>query len=286
MTDQYPLSTRGKPTARTYGTHDPELSLALVWHTTETGSWPGYQLGLTAPHHSYKALTREWRWHGPAVDERVGTMRSSKATGTPANEKAYQVEIIAYSNRSIAAMSSGWLWVGDFTDDHYGDLADFAAWLATVITIDMGQVTPTPPGGWKSGSGSPLRLDRDAWLAFDGMTAHGAVTGQKHWDTGVLDLQRISDLSTLEDDMFPKRGDTSPTVLAYQYLLMALGYEFNPPAELFGGTMRDALRDLGRRLGLDFDGEEVGPKEYAALHAGPAAIPHDHPMPASRTGTS
>lgn len=201
-TARYPLATRGAPTARTYGAHDPALPLALTWHTTETGSWPGYRLGRVAPHHTYKPVTRQWRWHGAPVDQRVGTMRSSLWTRTPANEKAYQVEIVAYSNRSIAAMNPGWLWVGDFTADHYRDLAEFAAWLATVTDVDVSYVTPTPVGGWTSGSASPHRLDRDTWLAFDGITAHGAVTGQAHWDTGVLDLQRISDdASTLEDDM-------------------------------------------------------------------------------------
>ena len=188
----YPPARKGSPAARTYGALDADLPPALTWHTTETVSWPSYSLGLTAPHYSYKPATREWRWHGADLGRRVGTMRSSLRTGTPANEKAWQVEIVAYSSLYHSTLRPGGLWVGNFSDAHYEDLAAFAGWLAEVTPLDLSHVMSTPPLGWTAGADSPLRLTRDAWLAFDGVGCHGGVTGQTHWDTGVLDLDRIA----------------------------------------------------------------------------------------------
>lgn len=88
--------------------------------------------------------------------------------------------------------------------------------------------------------------------------------------------------SNMEDDiMFCKRGETSEIVLMWQYLLQALGYEFDPPSEFFGGTMVLALKGLG------FDGQQVDAEEAAAIlirtgtgTGGPYALldhPHDIP---------
>ena len=220
---------RGAPTARTYGPLPKgDLPLALVYHTTETGSWPSYNLGLVAPHYSYKATTREWRWHGAPLDRYVGTMRSSRRTGTPANEKSIQVEIIAYSNKIVADRRSSRIWVGDFEEHHYQDLAAFAVWVSAETDIHLDHVTSTPSGGWKFGSGSSFRLNRQVWLDFDGISAHGAVTGQSHWDTGVLDLDRIAQLAqnptqppSMEDDMALRRNDTGIAVTRHQRALIA-----------------------------------------------------------------
>ena len=189
----YPKAQRGSPRAATYGPLPKwDLPLALAYHTTETGNWAGFRFGLTAPHYSYKPMTREWRWHGAALDRYVGTMRSSRVTRTPANEKTVQVEIIAYSDASKVYQKPNRIWVGDFQEVHYRDLAEFAVWVASETPLRVDHVTPTPNGGWRYGSKSPYRLDQQVWLNFDGISAHGAVPGQSHWDTGVLDLSRIS----------------------------------------------------------------------------------------------
>jgi hypothetical protein len=179
----------GAPKAVTYGTLNPQYPPALVLHTTETVGWPGYKVGLTAPHYTYHPAAGAWRWHGATLDRRVGTMKSSFTTGVPANEKAIQVEIVAYSSALHARLNHG-LWVGEFTDAHYAELRSFAVWVATQTMVDAHRYTPVPPGGWTSSQ--VFRLAHDAWLAFDGITAHGAVPGQSHWDTGVLDLSRVA----------------------------------------------------------------------------------------------
>ncbi len=190
----FPPAERGSPTAATYGPLPKgDLPVALVYHTTETVSWARFRLGLTAPHYQYKAITREWRWHGAALDRRVGTMRSSMITRTPANEKAIQVEIVAYSDANIASKHPARVWVGDFQEHNYRDLAEFAAWAGEQTPLlRLDHVTLPPPGGWRYGAASPYRQDRQDWLDFDGISAHGSVTGQSHWDTGILELGRIA----------------------------------------------------------------------------------------------
>jgi hypothetical protein len=177
----------GAPKAVTYGALSPLYPPALVLHTTETVGWPGYKVGMTAPHYTYHPAAGAWRWHGATLDRRVGTMKSSFTTGVPANEKAIQVEIVAYSS-ALQARLNGGLWVGEFTDHMYAEVAAFTYSIRHLI--DISHVTPPPPGGWTSSQ--VFRLTRDAWLNFDGITAHGAVPGQSHYDTGVLDLVRIS----------------------------------------------------------------------------------------------
>lgn len=186
--------------ATTYGPlpdHGKQL-LSLVLHTTETRGVPSFGNGDTAPHLVYDPRDRSWsQWAD--FDRYVGTMKGH-STGGHGNCQAIQVEIIAYSDRN-AAGSQG-LWVGDFTQEHYQDLAHLYRWL-----VDQGlthwDLTPTPAGGWKYGTSSPHRMNSTQWDAFCGLTCHGAVPLNTHWDTGVLDLERIWDMAFSDDGQCP-----------------------------------------------------------------------------------
>ena len=197
----YPLAQRHTITSTTYGPLPDKgmETLALVYHTTETSGIPGFSDGDVAPHYLYMPADRSWWWFGANLNQRVGTMKGSGSTGVYANEKAVQLEIVCYSDKSIADQSASRLWVGDFTEEHYQDLADFYRWIRGEVPIGE-EVTSTPPGGWQYGSGSIYRLSTSAWYDFSGLTAHGCVPGQSHWDTGVLDLDLIFDLSMAGDD--------------------------------------------------------------------------------------
>jgi hypothetical protein len=161
-------------------------NVKLVYHTTETRGQPGYGGGSTAPHYQYNPTSRIWTMFAEYEDGRVGTM---KGHGTNhANDSAFQVEILGYSDGRHSP------WVGDFTDQNYQDLADFYRWAMHRYPIGRA-VTPTPAGGWKYGVSAPTRGTKDAYNALSGLTAHGWVYGNSHWDAGVLDLQRIHDLA-------------------------------------------------------------------------------------------
>ena len=194
----YPGAKAGG-SATIYGplpTHGQE-EVAIVLHTTETSGMPGFGGGDNAPHYVYKPATREWFMWAEFEDGYVGTMRGH-SSGGHTNCKAFQVEIICYSDKNIADQHSARIWVGDLTNENIGDLAEFVAWARSRYGIGN-DVTPTPDGGWLYGTGSQYRLNEPAWDNLSGLTAHGAVPFQSHWDTGVLDLQYISDLAGGED---------------------------------------------------------------------------------------
>lgn len=166
-------------------------NVALVYHTTETRGMPGFNNGDTAPHYVYDPRDRTWYVWAEWEDGYVGTLKGHSTNH--GNCQSYQCEIIAYSDQAAAA-SVGGIWVGDFTDDHYSDLAAFYAWAMDRYAIGDA-VTPTPDGGWLYGTSSRYRMSDTEWNAFTGLTAHGAVPKNTHWDTGVLDLELISDLA-------------------------------------------------------------------------------------------
>ncbi len=191
----YPGSTNSPTPATIYGPlpDHGRTQVSLVLHTTETTGTPGFNGGAAAPHYLYYPKTRSWMMWAEYEDGWVGTLRGH-SEGGHGNCQAFQVEIVSYSDRNIADAHPDRLWVGDFTDEHYSDLADFYAWSMDRYGIGA-DVTPTPVGGWLYGTGSPHRLSPAAWDALSGVTAHGAVPLNSHWDTGVLDLQRIHDLA-------------------------------------------------------------------------------------------
>lgn len=165
--------------------------ICVTFHTTETNGLPGYNGGQYAPHFSYLARERRWLQHG-RTDCRMGTLKGSAVTGVLGNELSVQVEIVGYSDAKLASARGG-LWVGDFGDAHYADLAAFIAWCRAElgVTLDEAYGPPHDFATFLWGKNAATRLSPAAWLAFRGLTAHGAVPGNDHWDTGVLDLHRV-----------------------------------------------------------------------------------------------
>lgn len=182
--------------------------IALVAHTTETKSRPGYSEGAWAPHITIDPAAQVVYQH-QLLDRRCGALRGTKKvhddTGvwTVMNEKAVQVEIIGYSDRNtVLKHGNGRRWVGDFGEDDYAFIAAVFDYLRRRIGIGDGLHARPSGESWRSGISSPYRLGAAAWEQFDGLTAHGGIFGQIHWDTGVLDLNRIwrgDDLMTPED---------------------------------------------------------------------------------------
>lgn len=168
----------------------------LVGHTTESNAIPGFDGGKTEPHFVYDAANHAWTQQAD-IDQRVGTLISSKTTGVYANELSVQFEIVCYSDQALAFKRGG-LWVGDFTDSHYADLAALVRWLRanTTMTLDRAYGPGKNFPSFRYGEYVSTRMLRSEWYDFvGGFTAHGAVSGQAHWDTGALNLHRIILLS-------------------------------------------------------------------------------------------
>ena len=209
--------SRGGP-AKTYGSlPDRGMTVvAFVGHTTETRGMPSFSIKLrsgvivknaTMPHFVYDPRSRLVTQHAE-LNRRVGTLKGSSSTGVYANEKSIQLEILAYSSRTEARKVGG-LWVGDFTDEHYADLADLIQWLITKGFITDDVYGPDQFTTFHYGTSSPERLSKSRWYKFGGVTGHGAVPGQTHWDTGVLDLVRIMELATEKEEKPPVANQTT-----------------------------------------------------------------------------
>ena len=228
----------------------------LIFHSTETAGVPSYGDGDTAPHFSYVPLERRWIQHAD-LDKRVGTDKSS------GNPVSIAVELIAYSDRSLTEGYPDRLWVGDFTEEHFEDLADFCVWLqrGPWPELDLGHRVYGPKGdfpSWKYGSSAETRLSWDEWDAAGGfLTAHGASpSGTTHWDTGELDLYRLSStvarkLEEDGDDEWPEDPDVSLIKYgdyggAVQYWAAILHYRGRDIAEdyrWFDDVFKAALMD-------------------------------------------
>lgn len=219
--------------------------LAVVYHTTETVSVPSYGGGKTAPHYTYEARDRTWWQHEPSCSKRVGTMKGFSSTGVYANDKSIQVEIVCYSDQGVASGSPSRIWVGDLTSQNLDDLAEFYTWSRE--NFDVGNEFYGPPmfGSWRYGTNSPVRLSKDDWYAFSGLTAHGAPTGQTHWDTGVLDLGEVwqrSQGDTPGGGMFPiERGDDGEDVRWVQHQLRELGFYQGAQDGVYGEVTSNAV---------------------------------------------
>jgi hypothetical protein len=109
---------------------------------------------------------------------------------------------VAYSDRRYADQTGG-LWVGDFGQAHYEDLAWFWKWHRDEFGL-TDEVYPEPIFGWRAGVDSVYRLTSDQWANFNGLTAHGAVPLNTHWDTGLLRLEKIWNIAR-EEELMPKQ---------------------------------------------------------------------------------
>jgi len=191
----YPGSVDSEVPATTYGPlpDHGKTNVKLVLHTTETVGMPGFNHGDSAPHYVYNPTTREWTMWAEYEDGYVGTLKGHTSAGH-GNCQAFQVEILGYSDPNHSP------WVGDFTNENMEDLAEFYAWAMDRYGIGT-DLTPVPDGGWLYGVSSPHRLCEEEWDEFSGLTCHGAVPMNTHYDTGVLDLDYIHSLALGEDDM-------------------------------------------------------------------------------------
>ena len=175
---------------RNYGPRHTNHPTKLVLHTTETTGVPGYNNGAFAPHYTLDPKALIWWYHGVPETHRVGTLVGSTTAGVATNELAIQVEIICFSSKTVADGSSARLYVGNLSEAAKDELARFVDYCRSSFGLGPDH-TPTPTGGWMYGTTASTRLSKSAWLALAGFTAHGAVPGNSHYDTGVLDLTDI-----------------------------------------------------------------------------------------------
>ena len=162
------------------GTTFSRLDKFLI-HTTETGGWPGYSAGASAPNATYYPKWRQIRQH-------FGINRSSRALRDPSStavrenrDNVFQLEIICYSDYGLAVERGG-LWVGNLTDVHMRDIA------AMILQIHADWNLPIQSSvTWREGRKiyyNDVRLSGSQFDAYRGILGHVHASGNQHWDPG------------------------------------------------------------------------------------------------------
>lgn len=170
----------------------------IVDHTTETPGLPGYNGGASAPHVTYLAKERRFVQHLP-FDRSAGAMRNA-AGGVETNaDSALQIEIVCYSDHTLAAKVTGSLRSDQLTDANYSDLAALHAGLGQTYSVPMIAYPQKITDGRCYGASSPCRMTAGEWdrrQLLDGspwgICGHRNVPENTHWDPGSIDLTRIA----------------------------------------------------------------------------------------------
>jgi hypothetical protein len=169
------------------GTTFPRVDKFLL-HTTETGGWPGYSAGASAPNATYYPKFRQIRQH-------FGINRSSRALRDPSStlvrenrDNVFQLEIICYSDYRLAVERGG-IWVGDLTASHMRDIA------AMILQIHRDWDLPLQSSvTWREGRKTwydDVRLSGPQFDAYRGILGHVHTSGNTHWDPGGFRYSRL-----------------------------------------------------------------------------------------------
>jgi hypothetical protein len=157
-------------------------------HTTETGGWPGYSAGASAPNATYYPKFRQIRQH-------FGINRSARALRDPSStlvrenrDNVFQLEIICYSDYRLAVERGG-LWVGDLTTSHMRDIA------AMILQCHRDWDLPIQSSvTWREGRKTwynDVRLSGPQFDAYRGILGHVHTSGNTHWDPGGFRYSRL-----------------------------------------------------------------------------------------------
>ena len=168
----------------------------LVLHTTETGTWPGYEGGSKAPHLTVRpdSVNKRllWRQHFP-LDQSSRALRNA-AGGVQTNTlNAVQVEMVGTCAATYRDMYGYFYWPAA-PDWALQELAIFVTWL--------NQQWPTLPikdaalRGWQPypasyGNSHGQRLTMAEWVKAYGILGHEHIPENEHGDPGNFNCARL-----------------------------------------------------------------------------------------------
>jgi hypothetical protein len=162
------------------GTTFPRVDKFLI-HTTETGGWPGYSAGASAPNATYYPKFRQIRQHF-GINRSARALRDPSSTAVRENrDNVFQLEIICYSDYRLSVERGG-LWVGDLTATHMRDIA------AMILQCHRDWSLPLQSSvTWREGRKTyynDVRLSGPQFDAYRGILGHVHASGNDHWDPG------------------------------------------------------------------------------------------------------
>lgn len=186
----------------------------ICLHSTETGSWPGYQSGATAPHFTIDPRTGAARQHIPLT-------RAARALehprGTPETNRAgvIQIEIIGSADLAFSK-KHGYLFMPSLTQAQLSTIGALVAKIRAAVpgvplasTVDW--VHHPRPG---YGAGYP-RLTTAQFSTYRGILGHQHVPNNSHGDPGALNvaamIKGISPAPPKPPAPAPSKDDEMPT---------------------------------------------------------------------------
>jgi peptidoglycan hydrolase-like protein with peptidoglycan-binding domain len=205
---------------------DPSM---ILLHSTEGGSYPGYNGGADEPHFTIDPRGRTCRQHVPlsrAARALVAPAGGHTNTGGP-----IQVEIIGTCDPRNPYLPS----VLDLDDGALGYLAELlqAISVATGIPLTTSVSWAAYPGSY--GLATSQRLSWGAWNTYAGVLGHQHVPGNDHGDPGSINVARLLELAGGAVPVSNQVPTTTPSAVPAGPVVIAPGVPA-PPFPLPAGS--------------------------------------------------
>ena len=241
----------------------------ILLHSTETGTFPGYGRGASAPHFTINLGNGEVRQHSP-MNRAARALRNASGGVQTNRDGVIQIEIIGTCDKSFAR-KHGYPYLPDMTDEMAGRLK----WLLQKICAAIPAIPLKTSVTWKaypsSYGNSSVRMSNSQWTRYKGILGHQHAPENTHGDPGDLPMKRIlgadavkggsssgggSDYTVVGPDaplgLYDKDGDGRTRVKDWQ--TDALGYDEKKADGYFGPDTEDDTKDLQKQIGVTADG--------------------------------
>lgn len=208
------IDWRPECTKQSWGTSAGEFTggpTKILLHSTETGTWPGYNEGQSAPHET-------WRWNHSTkkfdkrqhVPHTLASRSLKNADGGVQTNRdgVHQVELIGSCDKTFAT-KYGYDYIPEMGDDFLRELGLEIRKLAKDVSCSI-ILTKRPwvryPDSY--GLSASQRMGQVEWDGFAGICGHEHAPENDHGDPGNLNVARAMELSQ-ENDMPLDNNDVS-----------------------------------------------------------------------------
>lgn len=141
----------------------------LVIHTTETRGVPGYNSGSSAPH---VTIDNDGRVYQHTSFLTAARALRNEAGGVQTNrEQAIQVEIVCYSQKSLADKLDKGVWVGNLPDVQWRAVVDFVQWVVEEFGV-LPVVPERQAFDYAQANAPGFRMSNAEWDGFDAICGH------------------------------------------------------------------------------------------------------------------
>lgn len=159
-----------------------------ILHSTETTGLPSYKSGSVAPHFTVNPATGQiWQHFDTSRPARALQHIGSVQTN---NQRAIQIEIIAYSDASMAKKVDG-LRVDQLTAAQRAPIVKLMRWLEAVHGIQRATSVSFKSYPSSAGVSNGVRLSASKWAGYKAWAGHSHVPQNDHGDPSDIDIAAL-----------------------------------------------------------------------------------------------